>query len=141
MLAFAGTFVVLVLAAVFAWIYFSQNKTETRQATIESNLLAPTATPLQKPTPATWASGKVVPVFPEKLRVTSTSMGKTPLAIVNGKRVAQGDWVDVTTDNGVATVVVEKIDDGVVHFRNGEMTIDVKLVPRFTPKPLQQPAK
>jgi hypothetical protein len=69
------------------------------------------------------------------LKVSSIAMGKTPLAIVNGRRLAVGDWLDVKTDRGVATVVVEKIEDGAIHFRNGDMTVEAKLPPRFAPKP------
>jgi hypothetical protein len=69
------------------------------------------------------------------LKVSSIAMGKTPLVIVNGQRLAPGDWLDVKTERGVATLVVEKIEDGAVHFRNGDMTIDAKMAPRSKPMP------
>src|ERR1700722_761952 len=123
--AVVAAFILLLLVVLAVWLYFGERKVERRRATIESGL--PIETPNPKPTPPAWASGEIVPVFPEMLRVTSTALGNVPLAIVNGKRVAEGDWVDVTTDKGVATLVVDKIDDGVVHFRNGEIKIDPKL--------------
>jgi len=123
--AVVAAFILLLLVVLAVWLYFGERKIERRQATIESG--RPIETPNPKPTPPAWAAGKIVPIFPEMLRVSSTAMGKVPLAIVNGKRVAEGDWIDVTTDKGVATLVVDKIDDGVVHFRNGEMKIDARL--------------
>ena len=141
--AFAGVFLLIVLVAVLFLVFYSERNTEHRQATIDQPVTGQQAPPpstapsVARPsaTPPSWASGNVVPVFPEMLKVSSIAMGKTPLAIVNGKRVAVGDWLDVKTDHGTATVVVENIDDGVVHCRNGDMTIDAKLPPRFAPKP------
>ncbi len=135
--AFIALFILIAVGALFAWLWMSERSAERRQATIEGEAGQRSPTPAPSVTPPAWASGNIAPVFPEMLKVTSIAMGKPPLAIVNGTRLAQGEWLDVKTSHGTATLVVEKIDDGVVHFRNGEVTIDAKLPARFTPKPLQ----
>jgi hypothetical protein len=69
----------------------------------------------------------LVPVNPDMLHVTSIAMGETPLTIVNGKRLAEGDGLAIATPLGTATVRVEQIQDGLVRFRHGGETIDVKM--------------
>ena len=59
--------------------------------------------------------------------VTAISLGSTRLAIVNGKKVAEGETVVVSTSSGPATVRVAKIEDGVVHLVYGHERIDVKV--------------
>ncbi len=59
--------------------------------------------------------------------VTAISLGSTRLAIVNGKKVAEGETVVVSTASGPATVRVAKIEDGVVHFVHGRERIDVQV--------------
>lgn len=135
-LTFIGLFVLFVLAAFFVWMHFAAPKTEQRQPTIEPAVREASAPPA-RPTPAARAAGNIVPVFPDMVKVTSVALGKTPLAIVNGKRVAEGDSLEIKTERGVATLVVDKIEEGAVHFRNGDIPIESKLVPRYTPKPLQ----
>jgi hypothetical protein len=49
------------------------------------------------------------------------------LTIVNGKRLAEGEWLVVTTPLGDASVRVIQIEDGVVRFRHGGETISAKL--------------
>jgi hypothetical protein len=134
MLTFAGAVIIFILAAVWGWLYFAAGKSDHRQAAIEP-VAAKESPPPPSATPPAWASKNVVPVFPEMLKVSSIAMGKTPLVIVNGQRLAPGDWLDVKTERGVATLVVEKIEDGAVHFRNGDMTIDAKMAPRSKPMP------
>jgi hypothetical protein len=134
MLTFAGLFLLVALAAIFVAVRFYQRGAERRKPAIEA--ASPEVSVAPSTTPPSWATGTIIPVFPEMLKVTSVAMGRTPLAIVNGQRLATGDWLEVKTDRGVATLVVQKIDEGVVHFRNGDMTIDARLGSLSTPKPL-----
>jgi hypothetical protein len=71
--------------------------------------------------------GPLVPVKPEMLHVSSIALGNPRLAIVNGKRLAENDWLVVSTPLGAASVRVSQIEDGVVRFRHGGETISAKL--------------
>ena len=71
--------------------------------------------------------GALVPISPDMLHVTSIAMGKPRLTIVNGKRLAEEDWLVVKTHNGEASVRVLSIEDGLVRFKHGGETIDARL--------------
>lgn len=71
--------------------------------------------------------GALVPVKPDMLHVTSISLGDPRLTIVNEKRLAEGEWVVVDTPLGAASLRVISIQDGLVRFRHGGESIDVKL--------------
>ena len=71
--------------------------------------------------------GALVPVSPELLHVTSIALGTQHLTIVNGKRLAEGDWLVVKTPKGEASVRVISIEDGFVRFKHGGNTIDARL--------------
>jgi hypothetical protein len=55
-------------------------------------------------------------VNPDSLHVTAIVLGSVPLAVVNGKQLAEGDWLEMRTDEGVAALHVVKIEDGDVQF-------------------------
>jgi hypothetical protein len=61
------------------------------------------------------------------LHVSSIALGNPHLTIVNGKRLAEGEWLVVTTPLGEASVRIIQIEDGVVRFRHGGETISAKL--------------
>jgi hypothetical protein len=71
--------------------------------------------------------GALVPISPDLLHVTSIALGNPRLTIVNGKRLAEEDWLVVKTPNGEASVRVISIEDGFVRFKHGGNTIDAKL--------------
>jgi hypothetical protein len=71
--------------------------------------------------------GPLVPVAPDMLHVSSIALGNPHLTIVNGKRLAEGDWLVVATSFGDASVRVIQIEDGVVRFKHGGETISAKL--------------
>jgi hypothetical protein len=71
-----------------------------------------------------------VPVTPDMLHVTSISLGDVRLTVVDGKQLAEGDWLPVTMPDGIIQVRVAKIEDGVVHFEYDGKTIDAKLTAR-----------
>jgi hypothetical protein len=71
--------------------------------------------------------GALVPVSPDLLHVTSIALGNPRLTIVNGKRLAEEDWLVVKTPNGEASLRVISIEDGFVRFKHGGNTIDAKL--------------
>ena len=71
--------------------------------------------------------GPLVPVAPDMLHVSSIALGNPHLTIVNGKRLAEGDWLVVATSLGDASVRVIQIEDGVVRFKHGGETISAKL--------------
>ena len=71
--------------------------------------------------------GTLVPVSPDLLHVTSIALGSPRLTIVNGKRLAEEDWLVVKTPNGEASVRVLSIQDGLVKFKHGGETINAPL--------------
>ena len=71
--------------------------------------------------------GPLVPIKPELLHVSSIALGNPRLTIVNGKRLAENDWLVVSTPLGDGSVRVIQIEDGVVRFRHGGETISAKL--------------
>lgn len=79
--------------------------------------------------------GALVPVSPDMLHVTSIAMGNPRLTIVNGKRLAEQDWLIVKTPAGNASVRVMSIMDGMVRFKHGGETIDAPLQVLQTPSP------
>lgn len=81
----------------------------------------PSSAALASPSPP------VVAVTSDMLHVTSIALGKVHLAVVNGKRLSEGDRLDVTTPSGITTLQVMSIDDGIVRFNYGGQMIDAKL--------------
>ena len=79
--------------------------------------------------------GTLVPINPDLLHVTSIAMGNPRLTIVNGKRLAEEDWLVVKTPSGEASVRVISIQDGLVRFKHGGETIDARLQPIQSPAP------
>jgi hypothetical protein len=71
--------------------------------------------------------GALVPISPDMLHVTSIALGNPRLTIVNGKRLAEEDWLVLKTPNGEASVRVISIQDGLVRFKHGGETIDARL--------------
>ena len=69
----------------------------------------------------------LVPISPEMLHVTSIALGNPRLTIVNGKRLAEEDWLVVKTPVGEGSVRVISIQDGFVRFKHGGETIDARL--------------
>lgn len=60
------------------------------------------------------------------LHVTAIMLGTPPLAIVNGKQLSEGAWLEVRMDAGVAALHVIKIEDGLVRFAYLGRTIDAR---------------
>ena len=79
--------------------------------------------------------GALIPIDPEMLHVTSIALGNPRLTIVNGKRLAEQDWLVVKTPSGEAGVRVISIQDGLVKFMHGGETIDAHLQALLSPAP------
>lgn len=77
----------------------------------------------------------LIPVSPDLIHVTSIAMGNPRLTIVNGKRLAEQDWLVIKTAQGEASVRVLSIMDGMVRFKHGGETIDARLQPIVPPPP------
>jgi hypothetical protein len=71
--------------------------------------------------------GTLIPLSPDLIHVTSIALGNPRLTIVNGKRLAEEDWLVVKTPKGEASVRVVSIQDGFVRFKHGGETIDARL--------------
>ena len=86
---------------------------------------------------ATGRPGALIPVSPDLLHVTSIAMGNPRLTIVNGKRLAEEDWLVIKTAAGEASLRVISIQDGLVKFKHGGETIDARLQATNSPPPLR----
>jgi hypothetical protein len=69
----------------------------------------------------------LVPISADMLKVSSIALGKTPEAIINGVPVGEGGMISIQTTNGIATVRVVRISDGMVQFKYGEQTLVASL--------------
>jgi hypothetical protein len=65
----------------------------------------------------------LVPISSDMLKVTSIALGRTPVAIVNGTAIGEGGTLQLQTTNGIATLHVASIRDGLVQFKYGNQTI------------------
>ena len=80
--------------------------------------------------------GALIPLSPDLIHVTSIALGTPRLTIVNGKRLAEEDWLVLKTPQGEASVRVISIQDGFVRFKHGGETIDARLqMMQATPSP------
>jgi hypothetical protein len=77
--------------------------------------------------------GPLVPVNPEMLHLSSIALGNPRLTIVNGKRLAEGEWLVISTPRGDASVRIIQIEDGLVRFKHGGETMSAKLQPAQKP--------
>jgi hypothetical protein len=78
----------------------------------------------------------LIPLSPDLIHVTSIALGTPRLTIVNGKRLAEEDWLVVKTPVGEASARVISIQDGFVRFKHGGETIDARLqLVQATPSP------
>jgi hypothetical protein len=130
----AGNYILLLLgillgvallgAGIIYWI-------ESRQ----SSVIVAISPPDERDKDPLGSRGALVPISPDLLHVTSIALGTQHLTIVNGKRLAEGDWLIVKTPKGDASVRVTSIQDGFVRFKHGGDTLDAKLQMVAEPKP------
>ena len=118
--------IVLFIGSLFASRYLIQQL--HREAGVPE-AAAPVAISIA-PTAAPSAPKAFMPVTPDMLHVTSISLGDVRLTVVDGKQLAEDDWLPVTTPDGIIQLRVAKIEDGVVHFEYDGKTIDAKLTAR-----------
>ncbi len=120
--------IVLFIGSLFASSYLIQQL--HREAGIPEAAATPSVATSIPPTAAPSAPTAFVPVTPDMLHVTSISLGDVRLTVVDGKQLAEGDWLPVTMPRGIIQLRVAKIEDGVVHFEYDGKTIDAKLTAR-----------
>jgi hypothetical protein len=136
--SFVGGFLLLLLAILAIWIYFSEQeppRPEPLAGRDTQRKRALSGTPPVTPASPPAAGEAFVRVTPDMFRVTSIALGDTPLAIINGKRVAEGDSLQVTVGGREIFLHVAKIEDGVVHLAHGQQVIDAHLAPATSKKP------
>jgi hypothetical protein len=136
--SFVGGFLLLLLAIVAIWIYFGQQEPPRLQPLANRNTkrkpaLSQTFSVTPIPPPA--AGEAFVPITPQMVHVTSIALGDVPLAIVNGKRVAEGDSLALTVAGREIFLQVTKIEDGVVHLAHGGQVIDARLAAAISKTP------
>jgi hypothetical protein len=66
-------------------------------------------------------------VTPDMLNVSAISLGTGRLAIVNNKRLGEGDSLTLHTPTGIAILRVIRIEDGVVRFEYAGQIFEAKL--------------
>jgi hypothetical protein len=136
--SFVGGFLLLLLAILAIWIYFSEQeppRPEPLAGRDTQRKRALSGTPPVTPASPPAAGEAFVQVTPDMFRVTSIALGDTPLAIINGKRVAEGDSLQVMVGGREIFLHVAKIEDGVVHLAHGQQVIDAHLAPATSKTP------
>jgi hypothetical protein len=73
-------------------------------------------------------------VTPDMLNVSAISLGTGRLAIVNNKRLGEGDSLTLHTPTGIAILRLITIDDGLVRFEYGGQIFEAKLTSPVTAK-------
>ncbi len=133
-LSFVGSLVLVTLAFSVGFSYLWEKGYLRRAAPTETPVVRGAA--LEAPVSAsTSATPALFPLNADMLHVTAIALGQSRLAIVNDQRVAEGESLEVNTSAGVATVRVDKIEDGMVRFAYGNDSIEVKLNPAGAQKP------
>ena len=122
-LTFVGSILLIAIAFTVGLSYLLEKRWLHHSTTVSSDT---TLQPGQTNEEAEAAAGGAT-LRADLFHVTAISLGSTRLAIVNGKKVTEGDTVVVSTSSGAATVRVAKIEDGVVHLVYGRERIDVKV--------------
>jgi hypothetical protein len=136
--SFVGGFLLLLLAILAIWIYLSEQEPPRPEPLADRDTQrkrALSATPPVTPASPPAAGEAFVRIMPDMFRVTSIALGDTPLAIINGKRVAEGDSLQVTVGGREIFLHVAKIEDGVVHLAHGQQVIDAHLAPATSKNP------
>jgi hypothetical protein len=140
LLTFLGGFIVMALAVMAGYIYLMEPKPVHRFPSLDEQMSPTPGSPgtsqqatslaaflASHPPPKDVKLRDDLPITAEMLHVTATALGNLHLAIVNGRRLAEGDWLKVKVGSDTGALQVMKIDDGVVHFRYGSQIIDAKL--------------
>lgn len=73
-------------------------------------------------------------LVPSRFVVTSISIGKIPLAVINGKTYGEGDLIAVTNGPNRVNVQVVAIKDGKVRLRYATKTIETSIQNQQLPK-------
>ena len=83
------------------------------------------------------ANGSTVPIASSMVHVTAISLGNPSLAIINGKRVAEGDLVPLHSTRSAVIVKlrVQKIADGQVDLTDGTQVLTATLESEAVKKP------
>jgi hypothetical protein len=85
-------------------------------------------------------NGSTVPISSSMVQITAISLGNPSLAIINGKRVAEGDIVPLHTSHPAVKVKlrVQKIADGQIELTDGTQVLTAYLeaqAPKNPPRP------
>lgn len=124
-LTFVGSMLLVILAFSIGFMYLLEHRWPARAGTAAQ----PEASPAIAPDSAALAAKPgSIPLHSDMLHVTAIALGNPRLAIVNGKRVTEGESFVVTTSGGATEVRVEKIEDGFVRFAHDGELIEAKLV-------------
>jgi hypothetical protein len=134
----------VVIAGGAVWFYQHQSVQEQeavfrRLITVGTRMLSAGGHPSNAPAPI------VVQLNADLIQVTSIALGHPRLAVVNGKRVGEGDYVTVHTPvRSIAiTLRVLEISDRQVKLSDGTQTITVHLTlaPTYAERAQASPAK
>jgi hypothetical protein len=133
-----GRHFLVVLVILFGFAAFAAGGIywyQTRHFPVVVAINPPDPAPEVRDKDATGKTGVLIPVSPDLLHVTSIALGNPRLTIVNGKRLAEQDWLVLKTPHGDASVRVILIQDGFVRFKHGGETMDVPLQVVNAPTP------
>lgn len=123
-LTFIGSLILVTIAFSVGFSYLLQHKWNGRTAA-RTNSASGTASLTAANEAVT--TNPAIQLHQDMFNVTAIAMDQVPLAIVNGKRVAEGETLSVGTPEGPIAVRVARIEEGLVRFAYGHQRLEIKL--------------
>lgn len=113
--------------------FYKRQQVARQHAEEERRMLAVSTQSVSRPEPI------VIQISADVIHVTAISLGHPRLATINGRTVAEGEYVTVHTPaaNVAVTLHVLKISDGRIELSNGPelITARLEIPPALHPKP------
>lgn len=104
-------------------VLYKRHQAASRQAEEERKMVAASTQSVSRPEPI------VIQISADLIHVTAISLGHPRLATINGRNVAEGEYLTVhaPTANVAVTLRVLKISDGRIELSNGPQLITARL--------------
>jgi hypothetical protein len=132
---FVGILAGILLISIAGWIFSRHNISNRESAAIRKLIYATTHSVSDSPHSIATPAPIIVQINSDLLRVSAIALGHPRLAVINGKRVAEGDTVTLHTPmrSVAVTLRVVRIADGRIDLSDGMHVLTARLtVPSLT---------
>jgi hypothetical protein len=112
-------------------LLYKRQQAARQHAEEERKMVAVSTQSVSRPEPI------VIQISADLIHVTAISLGHPRLATINGRNVAEGEYITIHTPaaNIAVTLRVSKISDGRIELNNGPQLITARLELPPTPRP------